>query len=417
MSSPGLRRAAARAGAAVALLAAACAADPRPAGEAPPEPRWYRGNTHTHTLWSDGDAAPEAAVDWYAANGYDFLVISDHNILPEGDFWRPVGEGYKEAHPEHVAELRSRFGDAAVELRTGGDGRQEMRLKTLAELRERFERPGGFLLILGEEISDLFQQRPIHHGAVNIERKIDPPGGENLRELLRATLARIEAEGRRSGRPVLGHLNHPNYEWGVSAEDLAAVVEERFFEVYNGHRLVRNEGDAEHRSTEAIWDYVLTLRLATLGGPPLFGLATDDAHSYREFPGVANPGRGWIQVRAPALEADAIVAAMLAGDFYASSGVELADVRSDGASLTVEVAAEPGVDYTIRFVGTRRAGAAPVESLAIGETLAEVAGPSATYRFRGDELYVRALVLSSRRQPNGYAPGDRESAWVQPVVP
>lgn len=263
MSSPGLRRAAARAGAAVALLAAACAADPRPAGEAPPEPRWYRGNTHTHTLWSDGDAAPEAAVDWYAANGYDFLVISDHNILPEGDFWRPVGEGYKEAHPEHVAELRSRFGDAAVELRTGGDGRQEMRLKTLAELRERFERPGGFLLILGEEISDLFQQRPIHHGAVNIERKIDPPGGENLRELLRATLARIEAEGRRSGRPVLGHLNHPNYEWGVSAEDLAAVVEERFFEVYNGHRLVRNEGDAEHRSTEAIWDYVLTLRLAT----------------------------------------------------------------------------------------------------------------------------------------------------------
>jgi hypothetical protein len=28
------------------LLAAA------PAGEAP---RWYKGNTHTHSLWSDGD--------------------------------------------------------------------------------------------------------------------------------------------------------------------------------------------------------------------------------------------------------------------------------------------------------------------------------------------------------------------------
>ena len=32
---------------------------------------WYRGNMHTHSLWSDGDAAPEAVVAWYKANGYD----------------------------------------------------------------------------------------------------------------------------------------------------------------------------------------------------------------------------------------------------------------------------------------------------------------------------------------------------------
>jgi len=35
-----------------------------------PEPRWYRGNTHTHTLWSDGDAAPEVVADWYVSRGY-----------------------------------------------------------------------------------------------------------------------------------------------------------------------------------------------------------------------------------------------------------------------------------------------------------------------------------------------------------
>jgi hypothetical protein len=27
------------------------------------EPRWWKGNTHTHTLWSDGDGAPELVVD------------------------------------------------------------------------------------------------------------------------------------------------------------------------------------------------------------------------------------------------------------------------------------------------------------------------------------------------------------------
>jgi len=43
--------------------------------------RWFKGNTHTHSLWSDGDAAPEHIADWYKSHGYDFLVLSDHNIL------------------------------------------------------------------------------------------------------------------------------------------------------------------------------------------------------------------------------------------------------------------------------------------------------------------------------------------------
>ena len=30
-----------------------------------PAVSWWRGNTHTHTLWSDGDAAPEFAADAY----------------------------------------------------------------------------------------------------------------------------------------------------------------------------------------------------------------------------------------------------------------------------------------------------------------------------------------------------------------
>ena len=29
--------------------------------------RWYKGNTHTHTTYSDGDSPPEVVVDWYGA--------------------------------------------------------------------------------------------------------------------------------------------------------------------------------------------------------------------------------------------------------------------------------------------------------------------------------------------------------------
>jgi hypothetical protein len=42
---------------------------------------WLKGNTHCHTDRSDGVLSPEAAADWYAGHGYDFLSITDHRIL------------------------------------------------------------------------------------------------------------------------------------------------------------------------------------------------------------------------------------------------------------------------------------------------------------------------------------------------
>src|SRR5262245_24226725 len=37
-------------------------------------PRYWKGNLHTHSLWSDGDDFPEMIGDWYKKNGYDFLA-------------------------------------------------------------------------------------------------------------------------------------------------------------------------------------------------------------------------------------------------------------------------------------------------------------------------------------------------------
>jgi len=72
---------------------------------------------------------------------------------------------------------------------------------------------------------------------------------------------------------------HPNFGWGVTPEDLASVVEERYFEVYNGHPAVNTRGDATHPSTDKIWDICNTIRLAQMHAEPLFGLGSDDAHS------------------------------------------------------------------------------------------------------------------------------------------
>lgn len=376
--------------------------------------RWYKGNTHTHTLWSDGDALPEVAAEWYKSHGYHFLVLSDHNVVQQGEAWRKVGTARGELAPERLEQFVERFGPGAVALREQ-EGVCEVRLRTLAELRAAFEEKGKFIFIPGEEITDGFGKLPIHHNSMNHTELIRPTGGTSVQDILERTVRAVEEVARRTGKPVLVHLNHPNFGWAVTAEDIARVKGERFFEVYNGHRGVRNYGDAERPGTEAIWDYVLTRRLAELGGDVLYALATDDAHNYYGAPETrtSTPGRGWIWVRAEALTAEAILRALKAGDFYASSGVVLEDVFAEPRRLSLRIRAEEGVTYATRFIGTRIVGgrAGPP-----GEVLAEVEGASPSYAFKGDELYVRATVVSSRRHPNGYAPEDFETAWVQPVV-
>ena len=47
------------------------------------ETDWLRGNLHTHTTESDGKLPPQQVVDLFAALGYDFLAISDHDKLTD----------------------------------------------------------------------------------------------------------------------------------------------------------------------------------------------------------------------------------------------------------------------------------------------------------------------------------------------
>ena len=178
---------------------------------------------------------------------------------------------------------------------------------------------------------------------------------------------------------------------------------------------MHNYGDADRPGMEALWDYALGYRLTETDLGLLYGLATDDAHNYFDAgTDHSTPGRGWVMVRADTLTPDAIVNAMHAGDFYATSGVIIDDEQIDEDVFTVRIAAEPGVTYTTRFIGARRTdeGVGPV-----GEVLFETSDNPAVYPFAGDEVYVRAKVVSSKPHPNPYREGDVETAWLQPVSP
>lgn len=378
------------------LAAAACEGAP---------PRWYKGNLHTHTLWSDGNHFPEMVVDWYAQRDYDFLALTDHNIVADHERWMQNDQVVRRGGRTALADYRARFGAEWVDERQR-DGKLEVRLKRLDEFAPKFER---LLLIPAEEITSSFEKKPIHINASNVAARIAPQKGTSVQDVMRKTLQAVAAHAAEHDRPVLAHLNHPNFGWGVSADDLAQVTEEHFFEVYNGHPSVHHEGDATRPGTERLWDIANTTRRRDLGAPLLYGLGTDDCHNYHNASG-STPGRGWVMVRATECTARALLAAIERGDFYASSGVVLDDVTFDGTTMTLDIAAQGDGRYVTEFIGTRRDGEA-------GEVLARVEGLRPSYRMRGDELFVRATVTSTVPADNPVWEGQRRQAWVQPVMP
>lgn len=393
--------------------------------------KWYRGNLHTHSFWSDGDDFLESIALWYRDHNYDFLCFTDHNTLANNGRWIDIDKA--KAGRLALQRLKEKFPEGWVEERVRDD-RLEVRLKQFGEVVQKLAEPGKFLLIQGEEISDKFGTQPIHLNAHNIREVVAPRGGDSVHEVIQQNVDAVIAQRERTGQSMFIHLNHPNFGWGVAAEDLMRVRGENFFEVYNGHPGVHNAGDFLHTSTDRIWDIINAMRLGEFDLPMMYGLGTDDGHNYHQIPSRASePGRGWVMVLADELTPEALIASMEAGRFYASSGVALEEITTTPTSLTVTIQPEPDTTYQIDFIGTNKdfsRESEPVRdkmgrklpvtrnySQDIGAVMKTASGTSASYDFTGNELYVRARITSSKKHPNPSMVGEFERAWTQPVRP
>ncbi|GAB5558466.1 MAG: hypothetical protein SynsKO_01130 [Synoicihabitans sp.] len=386
------------------------------------EQRFYRGNTHAHSLWSDGNDFPENVIDYYHRNGYDFAVVSDHNTLSRGYRWmsvqeitaRQVGRGRGA-----IAKAETRFGPDWIKWKEE-NGERGVVLKTLESFRHLFEKPGEFLIIEAQEISDRSKAGPVHINALNLDQLIpfqNEPKDSTV-EVMRRLLRSVAEQEKAIGRPILTHLNHPNYLWVVTAEDLAEVVEEQFFEVYNGHPLINHLGDENRPGDEMIWDIANTLRISKMDAEPLFGVATDDSHWYHG--GEVSPGRGWIQVKAPELTADALIHTMRDGDFYASSGVELKWINYDAKRriYEFEIIADGDAKFISKLIGTRANYDQPDTPRAkgIGEVFARSTNRKVRFVVPPDALYARVVIASDAPHPNPSYDYQKKQAWLQPVA-
>ncbi len=398
---------------------------------------WWKGNLHTHTLWSDGDQFPEVVTEWYYRHGYHFLALSDHNTLLQGERWINPGENrFVERGGGSVVyeTYQDRFGDDWIDTRLDTNGDLEVRLKPLQEIRALFQQADRFIMIDSEEITE--QAHVVHVNATNLLDYIAPQTGENVEETIRLNIDAVIDQRERTGRHMLPHLNHPNFRSAVTAEDMIPVENLRLFEVYNGHRGVANFGtEGGVKDLDRVWDIILSMRLGVQGLDPIYAVAVDDAHHYEESVSEsARPGRGWVKVRSKFLTPEHIVRNLESGNFYSTNGLTMANIASDGQTYDVEVKPEYGVEYTIRFIGTRegfdtssepyvdengeeRSDRTRLYSSEIGEVLQETNGHKAAYEFRGDELYVRAKVISTKPKENYFREGEMKKAWMQPVIP
>jgi len=329
---------------------AATAAAPPIEGEAPElgPPRFaetldvstfQRGNIHTHSSWSDGDRPPKSVYAWYRRRGYAFVAITDHEnrISP----------------------------------------------KTFRELERK-----DFVIIAGEEVTMTVKGKPVHVNGLCTKKTI---GGSKFRTNQAALLHGIDEVHAQGGVAL---VNHPNFEWTLSLDDIRVARGAELIEIWSGHPDVHNEGDAERPSHETIWDTLLD------EGFSIAGVAVDDAHTFGVYPftaarkkkGLASrPGKGWVQVFAEKPERAAICDALTKGRLYASSGVTLDRIRVADDKLAVWPREEGAL---VEFVGTG------------GKILAKTErGPEgdASYTVRGDERWVRARITT----PDG------KMAWTQ----
>ena len=236
--------------------------------------RFYRGNLHLHSTNSDGRRTPEDTIASYRAQGYDFVSLTDH-FLPKNDIAPVVSD--------------------TTALRTD-----------------------DFTTILGAEIHGPGMEcGDLWHIVAN-GLPLDFPwiGREE-------TGPDVAARAKAAGAYI--SIAHPFWSSTsiVDAETVIGVADA--VEIYNhGCEVEVDRGESWHFAD-----------LLLAQGHHLDAIATDDAHF--NYPGSPEHDAfgGWVHVKAESLDPDALLAAIKAGHYYASTGPQLHDVRLEGDQLHI----------------------------------------------------------------------------------
>jgi hypothetical protein len=237
--------------------------------------KFYRGNLHTHSTASDGVLEAEEVCRRYQAEGYDFIALTDHFV---GLFDYPITD----TSPFRNDRFTTIIG---AELHTG-------------------EMENGYLWhILG----------------IGLPLDFTPPDAPHFRSVKGSESgASIARRARDAGAFVV--IAHPHWS-GISEADARTITAAHAVEIYNHGCVVDNDRG----------EGFLTLEHLLNDGRHLNLIATDDAHF-----NTPDHFGGWVMVKATENTPEALLAALKAGEFYASTGPDIHDIRISKDAVEVD---------------------------------------------------------------------------------
>ena len=239
----------------------------------------YKANLHTHTTVSDGKFTPEQIKEMYKARGYHAVAYTDH----------------RECVPHR-------------------------------ELTD-----GGFVALTGiEQAFGIGRDTSVHVCAISRDEstafKLPDEPDDSVEEINRG-IANLNSRG------FITTLNHPRWS-GISYEDITKIEGVSNMELVNGFEMIQDG----YGDSSAI--YELELRR----GRRAYPIAADDSHRMSKDGG-AGPEyfRGFSVIMAEELTYSALIEALDAGHFYASTGPLFKKLYLVGDILHVECSAVSGV--------------------------------------------------------------------------
>ena len=297
---------------------------------------WYKGNIHCHTTDSDGMLTPDEVVRLYRDAGYDFLAISDHNIF---------------------SDYRSRFDCEDFIILPAMEASAVLYAD---ESRKALLKVHHIHGILGDK---QMRQKAAKGLFTHLQKY---PEWEYFGDWDGAAIAQklqddLQAHG------CLTIYNHPVWS-RVSEEEFIYTKGLTALEIYNYGTV--NESATGYDSLR--WDVMLQ------NGRRIYATASDDNHN-REVPDSLG---GYIMVKAETLSHEAIIEAILKGNYYSSSGPEIYDWGIRDGIAYVECSPVNRVNF---MAGNHVNAGLSVLSENGGNTLIR-----AEFPLRGDEAYVRA---------------------------
>ena len=294
--------------------------------------QFYRGNLHTHSTRSDGALEPDDVCRRYQAEGYDFIALTDHFV---GTFGYPI-------------------------------------VDTTPFRRE------GFTTLLGAELhSGAMENGELWHIlAVGLPPDFAPsntPGNTPIDD--QESGPEIARRARDAGAYVA--VAHP--EWsGMTTADARSIDAAHAVEIYNHGCAV----DCDRPHGFYTLDQLLT------EGRRLTLCATDDAHF-----STPDAFGGWVMVKAETLAPDALLAALKAGHFYASTGPKIHSATWTADSVTITC--DPAISVIVQGPGT-------ATTCVRGDALTQATLPLDRFR---ESPWVRVSIIDAQ--------GKR--AWLNPV--